>query len=142
MLSELCVRRPVTATMLVMSLVVLGIFSFRELGVDLFPRADPATVSVALTLPGTRPGFAPVTTPRSSPAAVSRARRGGFVEPATSEGAGVGGRVGAAVAVPSGAAAAGTRGADAGSGGEVSGPAINGTATSASRASAAKRRPR
>ena len=46
MLSELCVRRPVFATMLVMSLVVLGTFSFQRLGVDLFPEADPATVSV------------------------------------------------------------------------------------------------
>jgi HAE1 family hydrophobic/amphiphilic exporter-1 len=55
MLSELCVRRPVFATMLVMSFVVLGIFSFRDLGVDLFPKADPATVNVALTLPGTSP---------------------------------------------------------------------------------------
>src|SRR6059058_4387516 len=55
MLSELCVRRPVFATMLVMSLVVLGIFSFRGLGVDLFPKADPATVSVALSLPGASP---------------------------------------------------------------------------------------
>src|SRR6266516_1685102 len=51
-LSELCVRRPVFATMLVMSLVVLGIFSFRDLGVDLFPKADPATVTVQLLLPG------------------------------------------------------------------------------------------
>src|SRR5437762_2710250 len=41
--------------MLVMSLVVLGIFSFRELGVDLYPKADPATVSVALSLPGASP---------------------------------------------------------------------------------------
>jgi HAE1 family hydrophobic/amphiphilic exporter-1 len=55
MLSELCVRRPVFATMLVMSVVVLGIFSFRDLGVDLFPKADPATVNVSLTLPGTSP---------------------------------------------------------------------------------------
>jgi hydrophobic/amphiphilic exporter-1 (mainly G- bacteria), HAE1 family len=54
-LSELCVRRPVSATMLVMSLVVLGTFSFRGLGVDLFPKADPATVSVALSLPGASP---------------------------------------------------------------------------------------
>src|SRR6478672_4509218 len=52
MLSEICVRRPVFATMLVASLVVLGIFSFRDLGVDLFPKADPATVSVRLQLPG------------------------------------------------------------------------------------------
>jgi HAE1 family hydrophobic/amphiphilic exporter-1 len=55
MLSELCVRRPVFATMLVMSFVVLGIFSFRGLGVDLFPKADPATVTVTLTLLGTSP---------------------------------------------------------------------------------------
>ena len=55
MLSDLCVRRPVFATMLVMSLVVLGTFSFRNLGVDLFPKADPATVSVTLTLPGASP---------------------------------------------------------------------------------------
>src|SRR3954470_19185071 len=55
MLSELCVRRPVFATMLVMSLVVLGLFSFRDLGVDLFPKADPATVTVALRLPGASP---------------------------------------------------------------------------------------
>ena len=41
--------------MLVMSLVVLGTFSFRGLGVDLFPKADPATVSVALPLPGASP---------------------------------------------------------------------------------------
>jgi HAE1 family hydrophobic/amphiphilic exporter-1 len=55
MLSELCVRRPVFATMLVMSVVVLGVFSFRDLGIDLFPKADPATVNVALSLPGTSP---------------------------------------------------------------------------------------
>jgi len=55
MLSDVCVRRPVFATMLVMSFVVLGIFSFRDLGVDLFPKADPATVNVQLSLPGTSP---------------------------------------------------------------------------------------
>ena len=54
-LSELSVRRPVFATMLVMSLVVMGIFSFRDLGVDLFPKADPATVTVSVQLPGASP---------------------------------------------------------------------------------------
>src|SRR5438093_9004130 len=54
-LSALCVRRPVFATMLVMCLVVLGVFSFRDLGVDLFPKADPATVTVTLQLPGASP---------------------------------------------------------------------------------------
>src|SRR5256885_6541795 len=55
MLSELCVGRAFVATMLVMSLVVLGLFSFRDLGVDLFPKADPATVTVPLQLPGASP---------------------------------------------------------------------------------------
>ena len=51
-LAELCVKRPVFAVMLITFLVVLGIFSFRDLGVDLFPKADPATVTVTVRLPG------------------------------------------------------------------------------------------
>src|ERR1051325_3687718 len=51
-LSELSVKRPVFALMLIRFLVVLGIFSFRDLGVDLFPRADPANVNVSINLPG------------------------------------------------------------------------------------------
>ena len=54
-LAALCVRRPVFAVMLVSFLVVLGIFSFRDLGVDLFPRADPATVNINIRLPGATP---------------------------------------------------------------------------------------
>jgi hydrophobic/amphiphilic exporter-1 (mainly G- bacteria), HAE1 family len=54
-LPELCVKRPVFAAMLVTFLVVLGIFSFRDLGVDLFPRADPASVNVSVNLPGGTP---------------------------------------------------------------------------------------
>ncbi|HWB99227.1 MAG TPA: efflux RND transporter permease subunit, partial [Bryobacteraceae bacterium] len=54
-LSEICVNRPVFAFMLVMFLVVLGIFSFFRLGVDLFPRTDPATVYVRVQLPGASP---------------------------------------------------------------------------------------
>ena len=45
-LSEICVQRPVFAFMLIMFLVVLGVFSFMQLGVDLFPRSDPASVNV------------------------------------------------------------------------------------------------
>lgn len=41
--------------MLIMFLVVLGIFSFFDLGVDLFPRSDPATVYVRVQLPGASP---------------------------------------------------------------------------------------
>ena len=54
-LAELCVRRGVFAVMLIAFLVVLGGFSFRELGVDLFPRADPATVNINVRLPGATP---------------------------------------------------------------------------------------
>src|SRR5215471_14024722 len=41
--------------MLVMFLVVMGIFSFRQLGVDLFPKSDPATCFVRVHLPGASP---------------------------------------------------------------------------------------
>src|SRR5216117_2930914 len=54
-ISELCVRRPVFALMLISFLVVLGVFSFRDLGVDLFPRSDPATVNISIQLPGATP---------------------------------------------------------------------------------------
>lgn len=54
-LAEVCVKRPVFATMLIGFLVVLGLFSFRGLGVDLFPKADPATVMINLRLPGATP---------------------------------------------------------------------------------------
>ncbi len=54
-LSEICVKRPVFAFMLILFIVVLGIFSFVDLGVDLFPRSDPATVYVRVALPGASP---------------------------------------------------------------------------------------
>src|SRR6185295_13686176 len=51
-LADLCIRRPVFATMLVMSLVVLGWFSFQRLGLDLFPNVDFPTVTITTTLKG------------------------------------------------------------------------------------------
>jgi HAE1 family hydrophobic/amphiphilic exporter-1 len=54
-IAELCVRRPVFAVMLISFLVVLGVFSFHDLGVDLFPRADPAVVVVNVPLKGATP---------------------------------------------------------------------------------------
>lgn len=54
-LSEVCVRRPVFAFMLVFFMVVMGVFSFQDLGLDLFPRTDPATVYVQVRLPGASP---------------------------------------------------------------------------------------
>lgn len=52
-LSEICIRRPVFTWVLVAVPVVLGIVSYFELGVDLFPRVDFPVVSVTATLPGT-----------------------------------------------------------------------------------------
>src|SRR2546427_5228399 len=49
------VRRPVFATMLVMCLVVLGVSPSRDLGAVLSRKADPATVTVTLQLPGASP---------------------------------------------------------------------------------------
>lgn len=41
--------------MLISFLVVMGIFSFRQLGVDLFPKSDAATVYTKVLLPGASP---------------------------------------------------------------------------------------
>src|SRR5574338_498463 len=54
-LAEICIRRPVFATMIVMSLVVVGAAGFFKLGVDRFPSVDLPTVSVRVGLPGAAP---------------------------------------------------------------------------------------
>jgi HAE1 family hydrophobic/amphiphilic exporter-1 len=54
-LAEICVRHPVFTVMLIAFLVTLGLFSYRGLAVDLFPKADPATVNVEVRLPGATP---------------------------------------------------------------------------------------
>ena len=54
-LAQLCVRRPVFATMLILALVVVGIFSYFSLGVDLYPKVDIPTVMVVVANPGASP---------------------------------------------------------------------------------------
>ena len=54
-LAQLCVRRPVFATMLVLALVVVGVFCYFTLGVDLFPKVDIPTVLVTIVNPGASP---------------------------------------------------------------------------------------
>jgi len=54
-LAETCVKYPVFTVMLIAFLVTLGAFSYRGLAVDLFPKADPATVNVDVRLPGATP---------------------------------------------------------------------------------------
>lgn len=51
-LVDICIRRPVFATMLIAFLVALGAFSYRELAVDLFPNIDFPIVSITATLKG------------------------------------------------------------------------------------------
>ena len=54
-LAELCVRRPVFATMLVAAITVVGAISFTTLGVDRYPRIELPTVSVSTTNSGAAP---------------------------------------------------------------------------------------
>jgi HAE1 family hydrophobic/amphiphilic exporter-1 len=54
-LAEICVRRPVFAWVLVLSLTVVGLFAFGRLGVDRFPNVDIPTISVTTRLPGAAP---------------------------------------------------------------------------------------
>src|SRR6266853_1364784 len=54
-LAELCVKRPVFATVLILSLTVVGGFSFTKLGVDRFPKVDFPTVVVTTIQPGAAP---------------------------------------------------------------------------------------
>jgi HAE1 family hydrophobic/amphiphilic exporter-1 len=54
-LAEVCVKRPVFATMLIMSMVVVGAFSFFSLGLDLFPKIDFPTITITTVNPGSSP---------------------------------------------------------------------------------------
>jgi len=54
-LAEICIKRPVFASMLVLALVVVGAASYFRLGVDRFPSFDLPTVTVRTSLPGGSP---------------------------------------------------------------------------------------
>src|SRR5436190_2915450 len=54
-LAEICVRRPVFATMLVAAIVVIGAVSFFTLGLDRYPRVELPNVSVTTSNPGATP---------------------------------------------------------------------------------------
>lgn len=54
-LAQLCVRRPVFTTMLILALIVVGVFSYFSLGVDLFPKVDVPAVAVTVVDPGASP---------------------------------------------------------------------------------------
>ena len=54
-LAEICIQRPVFATVLILLLVVVGAAGFRNLGVDRFPKVDFPTVTVTTTQVGASP---------------------------------------------------------------------------------------
>ncbi len=54
-LSDLSIRRPVLATMMIVALVVLGMTSYRRLDVDLWPKVDFPFVSIQTEYPGASP---------------------------------------------------------------------------------------
>jgi len=54
-LSDLSIKQPVLATMLAVTLVTLGVYSYRELSVDLFPDVEIPVLTIQTTYPGASP---------------------------------------------------------------------------------------
>jgi HAE1 family hydrophobic/amphiphilic exporter-1 len=54
-LAEICIRRPVFATMLGVALIVVGGYAYLKLGVDLFPKVSFPTITITTVLPGASP---------------------------------------------------------------------------------------
>ena len=54
-LADICIRRPVFATMMNLALIIVGLVSFVRLGVDRLPSVDVPTVRVQTSLPGASP---------------------------------------------------------------------------------------
>src|SRR5262245_35207252 len=54
-LAEICIKRPVFASMLILALVVVGAAGYYRLGIDRFPSVDLPTVLVRTVLPGASP---------------------------------------------------------------------------------------
>jgi len=55
-LSNIAVRRPVFATVLILVLVVVGVVGYRSLGVDKFPKVDFPLITIVTPYPGASPG--------------------------------------------------------------------------------------
>src|SRR3954462_7124439 len=54
-LSNLSIKQPVLATMMMVALAVLGLTSYRQLKVDLFPNVEMPVVTVTTVYPGASP---------------------------------------------------------------------------------------
>ncbi len=54
-LSDLSIKRPIFATVMILALVTLGIFSYKRLSVEMFPNVEFPLVSIVTTFPGASP---------------------------------------------------------------------------------------
>src|SRR6187402_2095272 len=54
-LAEICIERPVFATVLILTLVVIGAFGYSTLGLDRFPNIDFPFVTITTRMPGAAP---------------------------------------------------------------------------------------
>src|SRR5512143_523494 len=54
-LSDLSIKRPVLATMLILALVTLGLFSYQRLAIDLWPNVELPFVGIETRYPGASP---------------------------------------------------------------------------------------
>jgi hydrophobe/amphiphile efflux-1 (HAE1) family protein len=54
-LASICVRRPVFATVIILTIAVVGLLGYSRLNVDRFPNVDLPIVAVVTTLPGASP---------------------------------------------------------------------------------------
>jgi HAE1 family hydrophobic/amphiphilic exporter-1 len=55
MISELCIRRPVMTTLVMIAVLLTGVFGYRLLPVAALPRVDMPTIQVSANLPGASP---------------------------------------------------------------------------------------
>ena len=54
-LSDISIKRPVFATMMMVALMVLGLISYRRLAIDEYPDITYPVVIVATSMPGASP---------------------------------------------------------------------------------------
>ena len=54
-LSDLSIKRPIFATVMMLALLTLGLFSYKRLGVEMFPNVEFPIVSIITTFPGASP---------------------------------------------------------------------------------------
>lgn len=54
-LAEICIRRPVFGSVLILILLVFGVFGYQKLGLDRFPKVDAPNITITTSYPGAAP---------------------------------------------------------------------------------------